>query len=465
TLPIVNSSESRTFPNWLRIPFPITNHLYLFNISNIEAVKEMKEKPQLKQIGPFVYSENRHKVNISWYSGTERTKTGGDTVEYEQVKRFHFHPELSNGTLNDSIYHLNVALISAGDHIRQQGGSDVEYFLLNSFVKMTGSVLYPHHTAGELLFNGYEDPLITFARKFHFNVPYDKFGWFYGKNNTASDGKFRIFTGVSNLADIGKMFEWNGETKLKAWSSNCNKLTDDTPGEIFAPFTTDSPRKFVKIFVGEICRPLKLYFSGVHSIYDVKIHRYEITKSTFDYSLDENKCYCPNNGTCPANGLTITSSCQYGAPVGVSSPHFLYAAKNYFEHIDGLKPDPELHKFFIDIEPTLGIPLRIAVRMQINVLLERNKKLNFAKKLKYPKVYYPQIWFDVSAQVDRETAKSLHLVQNVSSYVQISALIGAAIGFIMFCFTLHCYTKNLLMRRQMQKYRNLEVAPESPSTS
>ncbi|RWS00025.1 protein croquemort-like protein, partial [Dinothrombium tinctorium] len=284
---------------------------------------------------------------------------------------------------------------SAGDNIRQRGGSSVEYFLMNSFLKMTPSVLYPNHTAGELLFDGYNDPIISFARKIHLDVPYDKFGWFYGSNNTANDGKFRIFTGVSNLATIGKMYEWNDKTKLRDWRGNCNEFTDATTGEIFAPFTTE-PRKFVKLFVGEICRPLKLYFAGIHSIYGVKVHRYEITKSTFDYTLEENKCYCPANGICPANGLANSSTCKFGAPVGVSMPHFLFAANDYFENLDGLEPDPELHNFFIDIEPTLGVPLRIAVRMQINVLLERNEKLDFAKDLKYPKVYYPQIWFDVA---------------------------------------------------------------------
>ena len=46
--------------------------------------------------------------------------------------------------------------------------------------------IYVRKTASELLFEGYQDDLIDMARdisgfgKDKFNIPYDRFGWFYG---------------------------------------------------------------------------------------------------------------------------------------------------------------------------------------------------------------------------------------------------------------------------------------------
>lgn len=40
-----------------------------------------------------------------------------------------------------------------------------------------------------------------------------------------------------------------------------------------------------------------------------------------------------------------------GAPAIVSFPHFLYADPIYLSKVEGMKPDPELHKFIIDLEP------------------------------------------------------------------------------------------------------------------
>ena len=44
--------------------------------------------------------------------------------------------------------------------------------------------------------------------------------------------------------------------------------------------------------------------------------------------------------------------------------------KYEFQMVEGLKPDEDKHEFQIDILPQLGVGLRAAIRMQINIFLE-----------------------------------------------------------------------------------------------
>ncbi len=44
---------------------------------------------------------------------------------------------------------------------------------------------------------------------------------------------------------------------------------------------------------------------------------------------------------------------------------------------------------------TLGIPLNIAARMQINIVLEQNDNLEFSQNRTEKAVYFPQFWFSV----------------------------------------------------------------------
>ena len=61
--------------------------------------------------------------------------------------------------------------------------------------------------AGEILFDGYKDPILSAAEFIHnFNVPIpgimDKFGFYYGRNGSDWwDGVFNMFTGKSSLSN------------------------------------------------------------------------------------------------------------------------------------------------------------------------------------------------------------------------------------------------------------------------
>ena len=54
----------------------------------------------------------------------------------------------------------------------------------------------------------------------------------------------------------------------------------------------------------------------------------------------------------------------------LSWPHFYNGDPRLREIVDGLKPDKEKHEFQIDILPQLGVGLRAAIRLQINIFFE-----------------------------------------------------------------------------------------------
>jgi hypothetical protein len=53
----------------------------------------------------YYYSEHHTKVNIAWNDNS--------TVTFQQVRKWHFDPDRSNGTLRDEITNINaIALVS-----------------------------------------------------------------------------------------------------------------------------------------------------------------------------------------------------------------------------------------------------------------------------------------------------------------------------------------------------------------
>ncbi|XP_074604878.1 protein croquemort-like isoform X2 [Brevipalpus obovatus] len=445
SLPLLNSTDSRTFDKWEVIPLPIVTNFYIFNITNPEEVENDGQTPIVQELGPYVYVEYRKKINIS-YSENE------SIVKYAQRRTWYYKPELSRGSLSDPVYHLNVPLVAAGDYVKRSGGSLFIYYAVNEMAKFTHSKLITKHTVGQLLFEGYEDKLIDAARKMKMPVPYDKFGWFYGRNHTVSDGIFEVYTGKSDLNRIDEMYSWNGNHTLKLWwGDQCNSLKDVSASDFQRPFQ-ETPLEKLNIFVGDICRSLDLPFNRSVYKHSVKAHRYAATEAIFNYDVPENICWCENASRplCPPSGVGTIAPCQHGSPSAASLPHFLHGDPVLRERVRGLEPNPHKHEFYMDIEPTLGIATKVKVAMQINVLLERNPKLEFSKKIPFDSIYFPMIWFSAGAEVDESMAKQLKLLQNLPIILNSLAALFASVGIVMLLIILIVFRVKLWPKEKMQ---------------
>ena len=139
---------------------------------------------------------------------------------------------------------------------------------------------------------GYDDPLLKLGKSVlpeGKRVPFDKFGFFYGKNGTAGP-VLTVRTGQEKLADFAKINVWNGKERLSFWKNpneiinpNCTDEEDDDPDVEKDPACIRVPRKddycnmingtdatgfpsmlnknsTLYIFQADLCRSLKLTY-------------------------------------------------------------------------------------------------------------------------------------------------------------------------------------------------------------
>lgn len=429
-----------TYDKWTKPPIVIYDSFYFFNVTNAINVTLYGEIPQLNQVGPFVFRQEREKVNITW--SLDETLVG-----YDQIRRWHYEPDLSNGSLNDSIYHLNVPLVSSADYIRRRNFEPWErnfmYYSINQMHILTDSVLFPRHTIGELMFDGYTDLLIKEASQLAFedmSIPFNRFGWLYGKNNSAGNNRFQIYTGKGDLSSLGHLYSWNDMTHLSQFKNSCNSL-DETLVDFVPPFQSNSS-KTIKMFLGDICRPITLYFKGTETLDDVTVNTYEVTEDTFNYNLNENVCYCPPYG-CPKNGVADVSQCTFDTPSAASLPHFLHGDPWYLNQVKGLSPNSTQHSFSLKIHPKLGIMVDVNIGFQVSIIIRKDPQIEAFKNLTSDITYLPIFWFHASARMPRNMLLELETFDSMPSYISHLSLLLILSGLTIAFMTVYCYYESL----------------------
>ena len=144
------------------------------------------------------------------------------------------------------------------------------------------------------MFLGYDDPLMNFSKKLGQKLPLDKFGWFYKRNNSAEE-VFGVHTGYSNVHQLDIMYSFNNQTSLPYWyGDECNSLDRASSASFYYPFSNSTPQ-YIKMFLSDICRSLKLKFSTKLTSHGVELNRYVADQYLFNYTLEENTCYCRLN--------------------------------------------------------------------------------------------------------------------------------------------------------------------------
>lgn len=242
-------------------------------------------------------------------------------------------------------------------------------------LKLEGSLTVTK-TVGELLFDGYNDPILRTLKTLNlpqFKVPFSKFGWFVERNNTPTfDGRFEIRTGQDDIKTVGLMTQWNYSNKTKFYRDGCSQV-NGTSGELW-PVDMD-PTADITLFISDLCHSLTLDYEQEHTRFGVTGSRWVAGKKVFDNgeAYPENACYCTGpQSSCPdlLTGVQNISDCRFGAPVFASFPHFYLADPAYVKGVSGMEPNRSKHLFSLALEPHTGIPLEVEARLQINILLQ-----------------------------------------------------------------------------------------------
>lgn len=235
----------------------------------------------------------------------------------------------------------------------------------------------------ELLFEGVKDPLLDLLKTINstsLNIPFDKFGWFVGRNlSDTFDGTFTMRTGADGLESMGFLTQWNGSPNTGMYRGKCSEVYG-TSGELW-PASSNVPAN-ITLFPSDICRSITLQGREQVSLYNIQGTKYVGDDRVFDNGVKypEASCWCNSNPTqCPdlKPGVFNASACKYGSPTFVSFPHFYLADESYQTAVTGLRPNQTEHEFYMAIEPSTGIPLDVRAQLQINEHLQPIKGFRY----------------------------------------------------------------------------------------
>jgi len=367
---------------WIQPPIKPLLKIYYFNVTNPEEYLQGENVPIVAQVGPYTYQEKWVREDVEWDEDEEK-------VGFRMKKTYFFREDLTNGSLDDVVTTPNVPMFASINKMRALGP---EYLLgITTFLDLQEDPpqnVFEQRTVREITW-GHQHALVDLANSI---LPEEEklpelYGYFFGKNNSLED-PLLVDTGTNDILSVGKVVKQSNQTKLNIWESgkenSCNAI-EGTDGSVFPPFLTKDSRP--AIFTKDMCRSLELEFSKTVDHSGLQTLRFIPSGEAF--SAKDHPCFCPGEAPCAPEGLFNVTEC-HKAPMFLSWPHFYKADPNLRHQVGGLEPKEELHEFHVDILPELGVGLRAAIRLQINlhIRVEGVSKLKNATD-----VYLPIIWF------------------------------------------------------------------------
>lgn len=112
------------YDNWIVMPVPMYMRYKMFNWTNPEDIETPNYKPNFVEMGPYVFLEEHVRVNVSFHPEN-------GTVSYDQIRTYHFVPEMSNGTLKDKVTSINVVAAVSIILIENTKIRMIHYFIYN----------------------------------------------------------------------------------------------------------------------------------------------------------------------------------------------------------------------------------------------------------------------------------------------------------------------------------------------
>ncbi|GFY55083.1 platelet glycoprotein 4 [Trichonephila inaurata madagascariensis] len=382
---------------WKELPIPIYQKIYIFNITNPEEYENEGAKPIVQELGPYVFRGHWMKTDMNW-------DEEDGTLTYKDIKDYTFVPEMSSGDQEEMVYTLNGPLLAVINYVE-----DYAPFLFRSFVAelMNGifesynETLLIHRTVRELVYEGYHEPMVADLSKVvegFLTIPTklvnNTFGILHERKHIG-DGVFTIKSGINGIDDYASIQLWNNQSVVDWWNGDeCNEIRG-TDGVQYAPGVT--PNHTLSLFNPNLCRTIPLEYEKDVTVHGIKTLRFGMAANTFATGEEnpDNKCYC--EGSSCRSGI-MPMNCKKGAPYVISMPHFLEGDEELVNAVEGVHPNPEKHKTYVDVEPTTGFVLNAAFRVQLNGVARRLKE--FSPVVNVRDSVVPVLWMSEEAQLD-----------------------------------------------------------------
>merc|ERR1711892_285689 len=449
---LVIEEGTAAYNAWVETPIPVYTKFYFFDMINPSDLFHSHEKPILEERGPYTFREVEKKVNLTWHEN--------GTISYRRVKFWYFERELSVGPLTDAVTTINVPVVGSAEFVR---GDFFMEWGISDMLSTIEARIFVKRSIGELLFDGYEDPVMDIGSSMDSDddyfeeeeeedtekdpnkVPMDKFGWFYKRNGTSwSDGDLSMHTGAGDMSLLGRIASWNKNTRTEAYPGDCGLVRGSSDG-LFPPgltSTTDS----ISIFASDLCRQLHFPRSSIQDVHGIQVEKFDLAASNFANSsvCAENSCYNNNIPT----GVQNVTQCKMESPAFVSRPHFHLADPFYRQQFQyGVRPVEGVHDSSFWVEPKSSIPLKVEMRLQLNVLLRKVEGIEYLFK-NLPEVMFPVFWFDSTATLPEHMAGSLNMLVMLPTIMQACGIFSVVSSFVIFFLVFLCKVRNLNQRKE-----------------
>lgn len=401
---LVLSPTSDRFKQWKSLDVPIYLQFFFFNVENSLEVKN-GGKPYVTQKGPYSYKEHRLKENITW------NKENG-TVSYNERQWFVFDPDTScNGCdpFKDLVTNLNIPVMTLADVINNYPDILKWKEFVNAFLEVIKDNIFQTRTVQELLW-GYQDPLLKEYEKLKkrfpfFNLP-DVNPTIALQQNNTYQGVTTVYTGAQDINLIEKWKSWKGSNDVGVWHTSYANMLNGSDGSQFPP--QQNTNSVLYVFVTQLCRSLYLTYDTQSQVHGIDTLTFTTPKEVFlNATLNsDNRAFCTKQ--CYPSGILDVGVCQKSPlplPIFVSAPHFYLGAKSLTDNVHGLSPNKEEHGTILEIETHLGVPLKSAKRLQINVLMGPVKHIGETKNLR--SLFLPVLYINETSTVTSSQANLL----------------------------------------------------------
>lgn len=386
---ILNMKEGSFLYKMFEKPtYEIYTEVWAYNFTNVPEFLDGKERVlRVQEIGPFIFQEIRTNENI-----TVDEERGSMTMKPKF--QLQFIKEMSFSDLNDTwIIMPNIPLIALSTLIADRFGyvaNSGAYYSMSAL----GAKLFKNLTIEEFLL-GYQDPLVSVANGF---LP----GWIdFGRLGILD----RLYapkddTIEMELADDSKKYSiltWNNlpgipEQQFTDLNTSipCNRILNTYEGLMVSP--NYEKGKILPIYRKQACRVFPFNYKEEEvKDYGINYYRYEIADTAFSRS----SAYACNTTRLP-EGFVDISKCYYGFPIALSKLHYAdvdFSQQSFFE---GMVVNPEKDVSRIDLEPTLGAPLAMSIKIQINIAVRMSEGNTLTKPLKDKVV--PLLWLNINCK-------------------------------------------------------------------
>lgn len=401
---------------WIDPDYKMLLQIWVLSIENEEDVVKNGSFPRFAQKGPYTFIEKQHKVKVDFLWNNTRA-----TYRNKHFYWFDANNSCANCSLDDRVTIPNIIFQKLVD-IALSGGYLVKEaieIVLRAEKRETPFITV---TVGEMLFDGYDDPLISAVCSKDIIRPLcdaagisSKIGYMYGRNGT-DDGEYLIGTGLEDRRTLGKVYKWNGMDKLPAdwWSSEQARMINGTDGQLFPPSLPRSEDRY--LFIGQIKRSIYMRYKMGVEFEGVNALRFYVPFEEYDYSRVENKGFCSPStpiffdnitqpeGCLPAGLLDISQTLPGHVRIYISGSHFFNSPSVLYKNFSGLAEPSSDDETFIDIEPTAGLVIYAKQMSQINVGMIAGN-LRILSKMR--NLIVPVLWLNETIRIDDATRQQL----------------------------------------------------------